>query len=79
MFVQIYADHEGLHKLALMMNDGCPRPLSTTRIPDCPTDLVQLGHKRICQECWERFLAKHCKIVPPDAIKCGEIFEEAKN
>ena len=78
MFVQIFADHEGLHKLAVMMNDGCPRPLSSTRNPTCPTDLVKLGSKRTCQECWERYLTKYCTIVSPNAIKCAELFEEAK-
>lgn len=77
MFVQIYADEEGLHKLAVMMNDGCPRPLSIKRAPQCPADLVKLGDARICQKCWERYLKKHCKIVPTGAIKCAEIFEEA--
>lgn len=78
MFVQIYADHEGLHKLAIMMNDGCPRALTHTTKPTCPKDLVSQGSKKICQLCWERYLTRMCKIVPPDAIKCEKIFEEDK-
>lgn len=78
MFVQIFADHEGLHKLAVMMNDGCPKPLTQNSKPSCPKDLVGIGDKRICQQCWERYLTKYCTIVPPNAVKCAEIFEEAK-
>lgn len=78
MFVQVYADKEGLHKLAVMMNDGCPKPLTSSAKPKCPNHLLVDGDKRICQKCWEMFLTKYCKIVPDNAIKCAELFEEAK-